>query len=47
MSPQLIVKYVSYVVGVVALVSLIHVAQVQAIALGVCALVNIFYVKKA
>lgn len=44
MDSKTIVKYVTYVVGAVALVSLVHVAPVQVVVLGVCALANIFYV---
>lgn len=44
MDAKTIVKYASYVVGAVALVSLVHVAPVQVVILAVCAGANILYV---
>ena len=44
MDTKTVVKYVSYAVGVVALVSLFSTAPVQVVALAVCAGVNILYV---
>lgn len=46
MDTKTIVKYVSYVVGAVALVTLITSAPLQVIVLAVCAGVNILYVGK-
>ena len=44
MDQKTIVKYATYVIGVITLASLIKVATLQVIILGICALANIFYV---
>lgn len=44
MDRKTIVKYVSYVVGAIALVSLFGQAPVAVLALAACAAVNILYV---
>lgn len=46
MNTKTIVKYVTYGVSTVALVSLANVAPVQVTVLVVSALVNVFYVNK-
>lgn len=46
MDTKTIVKYVSYLVGVVTLVKLVSTAPVSVVILAVCAGVNIFYVQK-
>ena len=46
MDKKEIVKYVTYVAGGVALVSLVTVAPLQSIVLGICALANIAYVNR-
>lgn len=46
MDNKTIVKYVTYGLSVVALVSLVNVVPVQVTVLVVSALVNIFYVNK-
>ncbi len=44
MDTKTIVKYASYVIGAVALVSLFSTAPVQVLVLAACAAVNILYV---
>ena len=46
MDTKTIVKYATYGVSVIALVSLVNVAPVQVVVLVVSGLVNVFYVNK-
>lgn len=46
MTTKEIVKYSSYVIGAITVVSLVNVAPAQVVILSLCALANLFYVNE-